>query len=685
MATKVLLRAFSTLFLLTLSFYGVAEKRIPTEEDINGFELLRGFSVSPDGDNVLFRKSKNDIENNQFLNQLWLLNVKAAQSIQLTYGDKSVANFGWLPNGEWLYFKRDNKLGFMRRNGGEAQYIEIKEKGFGNIKFSADGQLMAFIATPAKDKKAEARKEHFGDFEVVQADGVHRHIYVVKLTSDLKLDGKIEAVTSGKDFSVFDFDLSADGKKIAFTAAKRPDLATLKTLDLYRVDVASKKVQVLDKSNGLQGSPIISPDGSQVVYTTSKGFAYNNVAYVLSMKGGTPRALTADFDENVYLSAWNDKGIFFSANTKTRSHIYSLNPKSGKTQRITKNKEAMITQFRMSNSGKTIIYSAATDSSLSELYVQRGKKIRRLTDFSKQLEDLIIAQRQLISWKAEDGADIEGVLMTPKDFDPKKKYPLFVVTHGGPTSYDRPDLSRMAGLYPFDEWVGRGAILLQTNYRGSNGYGEAFRRLNWRNLGVGPATDIIAGINHLIGKGYVDESKIGCLGWSQGGHISAMLATYSDRCTVAHMGAGISNWKTYYYNTDITLFTVEYFGKTPVEDNDIYRKTSPITYLDRAKTPVLIQHGENDRRVPLANAYELRQGLIDVGVEAPMVVYKGMGHGPGNPKSLMAVRTHLNAWFSHYLFEDEKPNFSTVGIPEKDDKDAKTEKSDNTKDEEKAK
>jgi dipeptidyl aminopeptidase/acylaminoacyl peptidase len=112
------------------------------------------------------------------------------------------------------------------------------------------------------------------------------------------------------------------------------------------------------------------------------------------------------------------------------------------------------------------------------------------------------------------------------------------------------------------------------------------------------------------------------MGWSQGGYISAFLTTSSDRFAAISVGAGISNWATYYYNTDITPFTIQYLGKDPALDPEIYARTSPMTYIKQAKTPTLIQHGELDRRVPIANAYELRQGLEDRGVPVEMVVYK---------------------------------------------------------------
>ncbi len=145
---------------------------------------------------------------------------------------------------------------------------------------------------------------------------------------------------------------------------------------------------------------------------------------------------------------------------------------------------------------------------------------------------------------------------------------------------------------------------MRPNYRGSAGYGEKFRALNVRNLGVGDYADVISGVEALIAKGWVDKERMGSMGWSQGGYISAFITASSDRFKAVSGGAGISDWMTYYANTDITPFTAQYLHATPWDDPEIYKKTSPISYIAKAKTPTLIQHGENDRRVPIPNAFE---------------------------------------------------------------------------------
>jgi dipeptidyl aminopeptidase/acylaminoacyl peptidase len=295
-----------------------------------------------------------------------------------------------------------------------------------------------------------------------------------------------------------------------------------------------------------------------------------------------------------------------------------------------------------------------------------------LTKMSEQAKPFVLGTRELISWKSTDGAVIEGVLIKPADFDPAKKYPLLCVIHGGPTGVDRPTLlTPDSRYYPSDLWTARGALVLKVNYRGSAGYGEKFRKLNMRNLGVGDAWDVLSGVDYLIAKGWIDKSKVACMGWSQGGYISAFLTASSDRFVAISVGAGISDWATYYYNTDITPFTINYLGKNPVDDKAIYEKTSPITYIKSARTPTLIQHGELDRRVPIANGYELRQALEDRGVPVEMVVYKGFGHPITKPKAMRAVMQHNLAWFNHYLWGDPLPDFTNPDLPKKDLKDEK--------------
>jgi dipeptidyl aminopeptidase/acylaminoacyl peptidase len=282
-----------------------------------------------------------------------------------------------------------------------------------------------------------------------------------------------------------------------------------------------------------------------------------------------------------------------------------------------------------------------------------------LTDMAAQWKGFKLATREAIQWKSSDGAAVEGVLIKPADYDPSRKYPLLVVIHGGPTGVDT-TLMTPDRTYPVERFAAKGALILKPNYRGSAGYGAAFRALNVRNLGLGDYQDVISGVDYLIGKGLVDKDRVGAMGWSEGGYISAFITTYSDRFKAVSVGAGISDWMTYYVNTDIHEFTRQYLKATPWQDEDIYRKTSPITYVNRAKTPTLIQQGDQDKRVPPPNSYELYQALKDRGVPVKLIFYKGFGHPINKPKQQRGLLEQNYEWFSKYIWGEEPAAGSAV-------------------------
>ena len=167
---------------------------------------------------------------------------------------------------------------------------------------------------------------------------------------------------------------------------------------------------------------------------------------------------------------------------------------------------------------------------------------------------------------------------------------------------------------------------------------------------MGDYADVISGVDYLIAQGFVDKERVGSMGWSEGGYISAFITTASDRFKAVSVGAGISDWMTYYVNTDITPFTRQYLKATPWDDPEIYKKTSPISYIAKAKTPTLIQQGDRDKRVPVPDSFELRQALEDKGVPVKMVLYHGFGHPIDKPKQQRAVMEENLHWFEHYIW-----------------------------------
>lgn len=653
------------------------QTRVPTLDDLVTLKSIGGTQISPDGKWIAYTVSYGDFKQDAFVTQIWIVNSDTGQSLQLTRGDKSSTNPRWSPNGQWLAFLSNrvedkNQIFVIDPSGGEAQQLTKSETVISNFAWSDDGKSIAYTATDAPAQPLKDRKEYYGDYDVVHAGYSYVQLWTLDVRDAMKAPMAGKQRTRKTDFSVDSFSWSPDGSTIAFSATLNPDLIQGVTGDIYLLKLSDDSVKKIVDQPGPDVNPQFSPDGKQIVFVSTMGqklyFASNARIAIVGVDGGAPKSLTDSFDENPGLLEWNRNGIYFTGSQKTAAHLFRVDPVSAQVVRVSQPDNLIAGSFSFTHNVDRMAFAVASPTSVNEVFVSDTKNFtpRKLTNLNDQTKAFTLGTRELISWPSQDGTTIEGVLIKPADFDPAKKYPLLCIIHGGPTGIDRPVLlTPDARYYPSDIWAARGALILKVNYRGSAGYGEKFRKLNVGNLGVGDAWDVLSGVDFLIAKGWVDKSKVACMGWSQGGYISAFLTTSSDRFVAISVGAGISNWATYYYNTDITPFTINYLGNNPAEDPAIYEKTSPMSYIKKARTPTLIQHGELDRRVPIANAYELRQGLENRGVKVEMVVYKGFGHGINKPRSMRAVMQHNLSWFNHYIWGDPMPDFTAPPVPNK--------------------
>ncbi len=660
---KAMLAFFLASVLSPFSAAGPAQT--PTIEQSLNLKSVGVPRISPDGRYVAYQIQKTNWEENAFETEIWMSVTATGECYRLTNARKSSSNPQWAPDSRRLAFisDRDGKrqIYLIAPNGGEAVQLTHSETGVSTLSWSPDGRGIAFTAGDAEGKSRKDRKEKYGEFEVIKGDYVYSHLWMISVPFEVN-DNRLEPVrlTEGSSYSVNGFSWSPDSARIAFSAAKDPDLSSSATSDIYVLSVRDKGIKRIVDTRGPDGNPVWSPDGRQVAYQTANGreffFYANSYIAVTPVDGGPRQVLTEAFDESAGLLEWGADGIYFTALQKTSSVLCLLNPATRRIEQVSGPANYSASQFSFTADFKRVAFVGAGANDYPEVFVSSVKPFqpKRLTTMSDQLKDLRLATREVIEWKSTDGTVIEGVLIKPSGFDSSKKYPLLVVIHGGPTGVDTPVL-RGDRYYPIEMFAAKGALILRPNYRGSAGYGEKFRSLNVRNLGVGDYWDVISGVDHLIAQGFVDRDRVGAMGWSQGGYISAFITCSSDRFKAVSVGAGISDWMTYYVNTDITPFTRQYLKATPWDDAEIYKKTSPISYVANAKTPTLIQHGELDKRVPIPNAYELRQALEDRGVPVKMVVYKGFGHGIDKPKQQSAVMEHNYEWFSRWIW-GEKPN-----------------------------
>jgi dipeptidyl aminopeptidase/acylaminoacyl peptidase len=658
-------QAIASVLTFVLALHAAAGEQTPTIEQSISLKRPDSPSISPDGNYVAYAVREANWKENAFETQIWIVASATGKGFQLTRSKKSNTAPQWSPDSKRLAFlsDRDGKRQVYLINpfGGEAFPLTQSETGVTAMEWSPDGRNIAFTATDADSNAMKERKEKYGDFVVVEKDYTHTHLWVIEVPVGASKAGKPRRLTEGNELNVGGFSWSPDSQRLAFSAAKDPDLGSADTSDIFVLTVQDKTVKKVVATKGPDRNPIWSPDGKWIAYETANGkeFHYysNSRIAMVSAEGGAPTVLTEHFDEHPRLIRWGSDGLFFAAQDKTNARLYRFDPSSKLIESISGPNAvpSFAARFSLSADCRQTAFVLGDAENYPEVAVSPVKTYtpKQLTNLGEQLSKFRLAAREVISWKSTDGTTIEGVLLKPAGFDARKRHPLLVVIHGGPTGIDTP--LRTGDLYyPLEQFVAKGALILRPNYRGSAGYGEKFRSLNVRNLGVGDYDDVISAVDFLIGKGLVDRDRVGAMGWSQGGYISAFITTFSDRFKAVSVGAGISNWMTYYVNTDIHPFTRQYLKATPWYDPEIYRKTSPISYLKTAKTPTLIQHGELDRRVPIPNAFELYQGLKDHGVPVKLVVYKGFGHGIDKPKQQWAVMEQNLQWFGRYIWDEDK-------------------------------
>ncbi|HWF84304.1 MAG TPA: S9 family peptidase [Vicinamibacterales bacterium] len=630
----------------------------PTVDQILSLKRAGSPEISPDGHRVAYTIRTTNWDDNAYDTQIWIADTANGTTHQLTAGRKSSMAPAWSLDGSRLAFISDRsdkrQIYLINPQAGEAEALTSVDDGVSAFAWSPDGTRIAYTATEPPLQRIKEREKKYGEFEVIDQEARMAHLFVIDVATRTT-----RTLTPGA-FVVNSFDWSPDGREIAFDHVVNSDPANSGTADISIVKVADGTVRDLVTQAGPDRHPVWSPDGSRIAFQSamaSPAFEYtNSVIATVPATGGAPTVLTAAFDEDPSIVAWKPGGLYFAASERTWSHLYRLDPASKAIAKLAPASESVDSSFSMSHDGSTVAFLHADAKSTAEVFVAPAAltAAKKLTDLNTQTTSWITSTLEIVSWKSQDGTTIEGVLHKPIDFNPTRRYPLLIVIHGGPTGVSRA-VPFTSATYPIDVWVPRGVLVLEPNYRGSAGYGEKFRSLNVRNLGIGDAWDVLSGIDALVAKGLVDPARVGTMGWSQGGYISAFLATHdSTRFKAISVGAGISDWTTYYVNTDIHPFTRQYLKSTPWDDPEIYAKTSPITYIKQAKTPTLIQHGATDQRVPLPNAFELYQGLQDQHVPVKLIVYRGfggIGHGPSKPKSHRATMDHNIEWFDQYMFQ----------------------------------
>jgi dipeptidyl aminopeptidase/acylaminoacyl peptidase len=470
-------------------------------------------------------------------------------------------------------------------------------------------------------------------------------------------------VVLDKDLRPANLTWHPNGRLIAFTAdADFRDELKYDHADLWTV-TTDGTVTRLTSDGGVYSDPAYSPDGKYLAYERTLGTdliiqkKMNNGGprdlYIRPVAGGEPINLTASWDLEPGPIHWSPDShfIYFTAEIGGESQLFRVPAAPGaKVEQVTKGPRR-IANLTIDKSFATIAYTVTTHDAPGDLYAADidGTHERRLTDVNHALlADVSLSKAERLQWKSYDGTLIEGWILPPANYDVSKgPYPLIVFSHGGPHA---------ATGYAFDFkqqfFAAHGYFVLDTNFRSSTGYGDAFKWATWGEWGKKDGEDVMSGIDYALKRYPIDPKRVGHTGHSYGGFMTNWLITqYPDRFAAAVTGAGISNWLSDYGTADIyRTKETEFYGAPwdPAARERMIRQ-SPLTYADRVKTPTLFIHGEVDHRVPFTEGEQMYFALRRRGVPAKMIQYAGQPHGiAGSWNNVHRMINELQ-WWEKYL------------------------------------
>ncbi|MGF2616371.1 S9 family peptidase [Rossellomorea vietnamensis] len=640
------------------------EKNYLNIKELLSIPYLSGVNISEDGNNAAFVKTTADWKDNQYRNHIWLYEKSKGDYYALTSSSIEGTSPIWSPDSRHIAYLSSvgekNQIFVQSIDDNSRMQITEEEEGVSKFKWKPDGKGFYYTSQSKESQEIKKRREIYGDFHHIGKEYLNHCLSCTEL-KDVSINSASYQLTTGNDFHIQEFVISNDGKRIVIIASPSPAAQDDQHRELYILELGSGEIQKLSSTKLLGGSVCFSPDASKICYTASlkeKEHYQTNIQdstlEIYDLTSGEQFQPLIDFDSTVTPIRWTAKGILIRWQHKTNYHVGLLSEK-GSVKKL--NTDGFIMDASITKDGNHIACCKAERNETFEIYFNDKKITNENSIFKGKLR----SNREIVSWKNIDDVEIEGVLTTPADFDASKNYPLLVLIHGGPGWASFPIHSgSFNDKYPVEQFVEKGFIVLEPNYRGSTGYGNDFLKANYRNLAIGDYDDVISGVDSLVGKGIADRDRVGVMGWSQGGFISAFCSIYSSRFKAASVGGAITNLRNHYVNTDIPYFFRMYLGSTPWDDPEIYSKTSPMTYIKSASTPTLIQHGEKDARVPITNAYDVYRGLRDMEVETELVVFKGMAYSSNQPGIHAAIMKQNLMWFSHYILGESLKGFRGV-------------------------
>ncbi|MBI4476415.1 MAG: S9 family peptidase [Acidobacteria bacterium] len=656
-------------------------------EDYYRIQTVGNPQISPNGQWVAFTLSTRIEEDNSTRTETYVVSTTgSSEPRRVVHYGKDVSNPRWAADGS-LRYTADRQQWKTDPSNAAAAPLRTESIPNGAV-LSPDGKQFAFADERPQSKKDPA---YASDFEKRHQERFKGKTFDWK---DFQRDGQpfpapdpharpaapiaIQPVGDRGARILFNHDMRADnivwhpsGALLAFTADshfrnellyERPDLWTVTT---------DGKVTRLTDDLYVYSDLDFSPDGRYLSYVRSFGtnliieqklnHGGSRDLFIRTLDGGEPINLTAKWDLEPGDARWSPDGtfVYFTAGIGGESHLFRVAVPGGNVEQVTRGPRRL-GSLAIDKAFKTISYTLGMHATPPDIYVANidGTNERRLTNLHRGvLSEAALSKADRLRWPSYDGTEIEGWLLFPHGYDPARgPYPLIVTSHGGPHS---------AVGYSFDFkkqfFAANGYFVLDTNFRSSTGYGDAFKWATWGEWGKKDGEDVASGVDYALKRYPIDPKRVGHTGHSYGGFMTNWVITqYPDKFAAAITGAGISNWISDYGTADIyRTKETEFFG-TPWEKEarDRMIKQSPLTYAGNVKTPTLFVHGELDQRVPYEEAEQMYFALKRRGIPAKMIQYEGQPHGIGGHWNNVHRMINELKWWNQYLAAPRKTTTS---------------------------
>ena len=646
--------------LLAAAFASGQDKRPMTIVELIDVPSVGSPRLSPDGSQILYTRTDTDWKKNGRTTHIYRINSDGSGEVQLTNGEDGESSPRWSPDGTRVAFlaKRGEdehtRIYMMRNRGGEASPLTDHDSSVRSFQFSPDGAHIFFVAPDPKSAE-EKKKDRLQD-DVFAFDEDYKQLHLFRVAADGDGPQQAERLTEG-DYSVIGFRLSDDGARIAHHRSVSPLVDNRDEGEVWLMDAdGGNAVQLTDNTVSEFGAQL-SPDGAHVMFLSDSSADFetyfNDNIFVLPAAGGAHRLLYEDMPHEVNGARWAPDGsIYFTANTGVRTELFHGALDGDAPKALTAGDHSLTGWNFSAAAGKHVfgISNRENNGDLHLLPADGGDPVKVTSVFDYLAETFELPVQEAIRWKGDDGAEVEGLLYYPLDYQEGQRYPLVVQTHGGPAASDKFGFGRWSSYVQV--LTARGWAVFKPNYRGSTGYGDEVLRDMVGHYYRQSHLDVMTGVDHLIELGIVDGDRMAKMGWSGGGHMTNKIITHTDRFKAAASGAGAVNWISMYGTSDVRIYRTPWFGGTPWQEDapiDLYWGHSPLKDIYKATTPTIVLVGENDVRVPPEQSVELYRALKSNGVDTHLYIAPREPHGWRELRhELFKVNVEID-WFERHV------------------------------------